>query len=172
MAFGVSRERQRHGDVLLSTHLLPHDKRTIRSKDGLPLLDYQDVQPMPANRSLLGILDREVGQRPEGSPRVHRGAMLSGAAKIHCRAHRDHLVIALSGRGVDIVGGEMEGVGLLAASESAAWLVVKGIVDFADEQRDKEAPQNRALACHNAAGLVLDAFVNEPGQHQASALTP
>lgn len=147
MAFGVSRERQRPGDVLVSTHLLPHDKRHVRSKDGLPILDYRDVQAMPASDSLLSILDREVSKRSDDNPKVHRGALLSGAAKIHCRAYRDHLVIALSSRNVDIVGGEMEGVGLLAASERAAWLVVKGIVDFADEQRDQEGPQNRVLAC-------------------------
>lgn len=172
MAFGVSRERQRHGDVLLSTHLLPHDKRLVRSKDGLPVLDYRDVQAMPASDNLLSILDREVSKRVDDSPKVHRGALLSGAAKIHCRAYRDHLVVALSGRNVDIVGGEMEGVGLLAASERAAWLVVKGIVDFADESRDSEASQNRELACGNAAGLVLDAFINDLGHHKASESKP
>ncbi len=55
----------------------------------------------------------------------------------------------------------MEGVGLLAAAETAAWIVVKGIIDFADEQRDEDFKRYRDSACRNAAGFVLDAIRNE-----------
>ena len=58
----------------------------------------------------------------------------------------------------------MEGVGLLAASASAldpAWCVVKGIADYADENRDSVIDANRPIACRNAAEFVLSALVND-----------
>ena len=66
-----------------------------------------------------------------------------------------------------IVGGEMEGVGLLAASLKAddpIWCVVKGISDFADENRDAEIVIGRPRACRNAATFVLSALVNDAVQ--------
>ena len=46
----------------------------------------------------------------------------------------------------------MEGVGLLSVSprKQPMWIVVKGICDFADENRDAEIAENRPLACQNA----------------------
>ncbi|EYF06441.1 phosphorylase family protein [Chondromyces apiculatus] len=161
MAFGVDRSTQRHGDVLVSTHLLPYDPRTIKSNNEIPLSEYPKVQALPASRGLLGILDRESGRVSERAFTVHRDALLSGAAKIHSRTFRAHLLTALGSRGKPIIGGEMEGAGLLGAAEQAAWLVVKGIVDFADEERDDEFKKVRDVACRNASGLVLDAFLND-----------
>lgn len=162
MAFGIDRELQRHGDVIVSTHLLPYDQRTVTSRNELPLTDYPKVQALPASRGLLAILDREIERHAARSFGVHRGALLSGAAKIHSRTFRAHLLTALASRGEPIVGGEMEGAGLLGAAERAAWLVVKGIIDFADEARDEEFKKYRDKACANAAGLVLDAFLHQP----------
>jgi nucleoside phosphorylase len=164
MAFGVDRETQQHTDVLVSTHLLPYDQRTIKSKDEIPLTDYPRVQALPASRGLLAILDREIERPSSRAFHVHRGALLSGAAKIHSRTFRAHLLTALASRGQPIVGGEMEGAGLLGAAEQAAWLVVKGIVDVADDARDREFKEHRGAACRNAAGLVLDAFLNKPDE--------
>jgi adenosylhomocysteine nucleosidase len=58
----------------------------------------------------------------------------------------------------------MEGVGLLAASLTAAnpiWCIVKGVSDFADEDRDVVIETNRPLACRNAAEFVLSALEND-----------
>jgi adenosylhomocysteine nucleosidase len=62
----------------------------------------------------------------------------------------------------EIVGGEMEGVGLIAISpdRDPAWIVVNGISDFADEDRDQVIEQNRPLACRNSADFVLRALLN------------
>ncbi len=61
----------------------------------------------------------------------------------------------------------MEGVGLLAASigkKDPIWCVVKGISDFADEDRDRVINESRPRACRNAAEFLLSALVNEvPG---------
>ncbi len=58
----------------------------------------------------------------------------------------------------------MEGVGLLAASLDAddpIWCVVKGISDFADEDRNRVIGESRDAACRNAAHFVLSALVND-----------
>jgi adenosylhomocysteine nucleosidase len=58
----------------------------------------------------------------------------------------------------------MEGVGLLAASLTAddpIWCVVKGISDFADENRDAVIDEFRPIACRNAAEFVLAALTND-----------
>jgi adenosylhomocysteine nucleosidase len=95
---------------------------------------------------------------------VHLGAMLSGAARIHSRVYRNELVFGVPAGQDPIVGGEMEGVGLLASSTAAddpVWCVVKGISDFADEDRDSVIQVNRPIACRNAASFVLSALAND-----------
>jgi adenosylhomocysteine nucleosidase len=90
--------------------------------------------------------------------------MLSGAARIHCAKFRDELYYTTPHGNDPIVGGEMEGVGLLAATVRAddpAWCVVKGISDFADERRDEDIKTGLKIAPHNAARFVLCSLVND-----------
>jgi adenosylhomocysteine nucleosidase len=49
----------------------------------------------------------------------------------------------------------MEGVGLPPANVDPAWILVKGISDFADGAEPASFPSRRATACDNAAGFVL-----------------
>ena len=95
---------------------------------------------------------------------VHLGAMLSGAARIGSSHYRDELVRNVPAGEDPIVGGEMEGVGLLAASTASddpVWCVVKGISDFADKDRHKVVKANRRVACRNAAEFLLSALLND-----------
>lgn len=166
MAFGIDPGRQKLGDVLVSTSLIPYDSRDIKPDPGDPersVADYSSVSRHPARPALVGLFRRE--QRRGGhSYGLHIGALLSGAARIHCRAFRDELVRGVPGGEDPIVGGEMEGVGLLAASTAAddpIWCVVKGISDFADEGRDEAIKIGRSLACRHAAEFVLSALVKD-----------
>jgi nucleoside phosphorylase len=169
MAFGIDRVRQKLGDVLVSASLVPYDNRDVRAATGgsaAYATDYSAAKPESARRDLVELFRRELARRPAGGPAVHIGALLSGAARIHSRAFRDELVAGVPGGGDPIVGGEMEGVGLLAASVSRddpIWCVVKGISDFADEDRDSDIAVGRELACRNAAEFVLSALVNDAG---------
>jgi nucleoside phosphorylase len=161
MGFGVDPARQRPGDVLVSSSLLPYDLRRIRSDAGLPKYDYGNVHAFPAAGDLLRIFRRE-RERTERPYAVHVGAMLTGAAHISCRAYRDHLV-ARCARDERIVGGEMEGAGILSlsAKSESRWIIAKGIIDFADEDRDRVYQNNRKSACRNAARFALEALTNE-----------
>ena len=170
MAFGLDPGVQKPGDVLISTSLIPYDHRRIRPAPDGDLdyaIDYPGVRREPARPSLLAMFRREPerGSFPFG---VSFGAMLSGGARIHCARYRDELVRGIPAtEGEPIVGGEMEGVGLLAASiaeQDPIWCVVKGISDFADEGRDAVIESTREIACRNAARFVISALLNDDGQ--------
>ncbi len=169
MAFGIDSRFQQPGDVVVSASLIPYDNRIIRpAADLLPrrggyTADYSQASRQPARPALVELFLRE--QKRGGQPfGIHVGALLSGAARIHSTSFRDELVARVPGGEHPIVGGEMEGVGLLAAStapDEPIWCVVKGVSDFADENRDAVIDANRPMACRNAAEFVLSALVND-----------
>ena len=166
MAFGIDSGRQKLGDVLVSASLIPYDNRDVRgSPNGMPgyVTDYSSATPQLARIELVELFRREA-VRGGRTFQVDVGAILSGAARIHSRAFRDELVAGVPGGDDPIIGGDMEGVGLLAASVSRRepiWCVVKGISDFADEDRDAVINESRGPACRNAAAFVLSALVND-----------
>jgi adenosylhomocysteine nucleosidase len=86
--------------------------------------------------------------------------LLTGSARIRCLAYLNELVGRCTNVAPNIVGGEMEGLGLLSLAERdrSHWIVVKGICDFADEQQIGDAKTNRRLACANASRFVLGAL--------------
>lgn len=91
-----------------------------------------------------------------GGPfRVHVGTFLSGGARIQSASYRDQLLRSVPSGNRPFVGGEMEGVGLPPANVDPAWVLVKGISDFADGADLESFPVNRALACKNSSRFVL-----------------
>ncbi|NLX97948.1 MAG: 5'-methylthioadenosine/S-adenosylhomocysteine nucleosidase [Rhodopirellula sp.] len=165
MAFGIARGRQSLGDVLVSTSLIPYDNRDVKPSTREPgyFNDYSGVEVEPARSALVERCLREKA-RTEFGFEVHVGAMFSGAARIHCAKLRNELYTTAPHGDSPIIGGEMEGVGLLAAAVKAddpAWCVVKGIGDFADERRDEDIEIGRKVAPQNAAFFVLSSLVND-----------
>jgi adenosylhomocysteine nucleosidase len=126
-------------------------------------VDYSQATQQPARAELVDLFLRE--QRRGGHQyRIHVGAILSGAARIRSGRFRGELVSGVPGGEHPIVGGEMEGVGLLAASTASddpVWCVVKGICDFADKNQQESMERYRTIACRNAAEFVLAALVND-----------
>ena len=182
MAFGIDPRNQRPGDVLVSSSLIPYDNRTIRSAprswlqrllriEPRYIVEYSHADRQPARPFLVELFFRE--QERGGHPfDIHVGAMLSGAARIHSGRFRDELVRSVPAGEDPIVGGEMEGVGLIAASLTAddpIWCVVKGISDFADENRDAVIETYRPIACRHAAEFVLSALENDARLIRSSA---
>ena len=165
MAFGVDPTQQRLGDVLVSHSLIPYDDRVILGDLDHPSgyrTDYGPARPQPARTALLELFRTEA-DRNQHPFRVQIGAVLSGSARVQSQAFRDELVFGVPYDSSEVIGGEMEGVGLLAASPAAnkpIWCIVKGISDFGDENRDEVVNQGRVLACRNAAEFVLAALQN------------
>ncbi|MEQ1565185.1 MAG: hypothetical protein ABMA64_06065 [Myxococcota bacterium] len=162
MAFGCDRQNQNLGDVLVGTQLVPYDNRDVRLVAGQITTSYGRVKRRRAKKSLVRLMANHA-QR-QNAIKAHFGALLSGAARIHCAAFRDQLRDCVPQEGDPIIGGEMEGVGLLAASDPAEpnWLVVKGISDFGDEDRDNAIEGSRGPACLAAARFVLGALAEQP----------
>ncbi|WP_417398222.1 hypothetical protein [Gimesia chilikensis] len=170
MAFGIDRDAQNHGDVLISEWLFPYDYRTIehdadehQEAEGYRI-DYNRTTKFRAKQSLINMFDRE---RSLGDHTfvVHSGGLLSGGSRIFSQLFLRKLLFRISsssGTG-GFIGGEMEGVGLLAASNKAnpVWIVVKGISDFADDQRHEEIIERRPEACLNAVRFVFSALLRE-----------
>ena len=159
MAFGVDPTRQKHGDVLVSTSLIPYDRRNVHADGEGYRVDYGPAKRLLARKSMVEMSLKQ-GQQ-DGLPyQVHVGALLSGGAAIFSGKYRDELVGAMPAMDEPIVGGEMEGVGLVSVSppDDPSWVVVKGISDFADEDRHRVIEETRPLACANSARFVLAAL--------------
>jgi nucleoside phosphorylase len=126
-------------------------------------VDYQSrVRRCPASPSLLSALRGGFAQGGYDHG-VFFGGMLSGGARIFSSIYLRELIEGVPAGEDGIIGGDMEGVGLLASSpfDDPVWVVVKGISDFADEARHRQVDSAaRAAACRNSARFVLDALHN------------
>lgn len=160
MAFGIDRKTQKYGDVLVASSVLPYDDRQVHTVDGNLTYSYDDKwRPFHANPSLLEVFENHVRANKE-SFSVSFGALLSGGARIRSEPYKKMLIERTAHCGEQVIGGEMEGAGLLAASDpdEPSWVIVKGISDFADDVHDESFVYHRSLACKNAATFVLKAL--------------
>ena len=115
---------------------------------------------LESRRTLVRLLQAE-SERGGYEHAIAFGELLSGAARIFSRHYLAELLRLVPGVQDGIIGGEMEGVGLTSVSprKKPLWIVVKGICDFADENRDAEIEKTRPIACGNAARFVLSALL-------------
>jgi nucleoside phosphorylase len=165
MCFGVQEGGQGFGDVVVSTALIPYDRREVYpDPTGVRpyRVDYAKASWLPANRALVSALRRGLAGAPF-SFRVHFGALLSGGARIHSTQFREELVASVPAGEDPIVGGEMEGVGLLSSSppDDPDWVIVKGISDFASDEGGTQVREHRLSACRNAVEYLFYAL-SEP----------
>ena len=161
MSFGVDSTRQKYGDVIISTSIIPYDYRTVPGNGAGYKVSYNEASWVFANKSLLRIFTDEIN-RGGYSHGIHVGGILSGNARIYSAVFRNELIAGVPTDEDSIVGGEMEGVGLVAVSppDEPCWIIVKGISDFADEARDSVVAATREIACRNSAHFVLSALLN------------
>lgn len=132
-----------------------------RRREGERFIDYKRAKRRAAKGALVKLFEREKA-RGKHEFDVHVGALLSGGARIFSADFRDELVREVPPGKDPIVGGEMEGIGLLSAApaDRPLWGIVKGISDFADAERDAIIEKTRLAACTNAARFVLAALRN------------
>jgi adenosylhomocysteine nucleosidase len=128
-------------------------------------VSYDEAMVHRSNPELLGRF-RRAAEAAEWRGRVMHGLLLSGGARIHCAAFRDELARECGrGKGDVVVGGDMEAVGFLSASDQdkPCWIVVKSISDFADHHRDAIIKRSRPVACYRAARFVLSMMLADEG---------
>lgn len=174
-AFGVDPKAQRLGDVLVSDSVFVYDRRDIhRAGDtgtGHPALGrvlrwirnwigargrpayairYPATCRVTATEAWVKHFSRASARLLQSGDdaRVSVGTILSGGARILAPVYRDEIIATIPASESPIIGGEMEAVGMVsaAASNDDAWMVIKGISDFADgHERHADAALRAAI---------------------------
>jgi adenosylhomocysteine nucleosidase len=103
MAFGIMPGQQQPGDVLVSSSIIPYDRRDIRTVGAGYRVDYAPARRHESIPSLLRVFraERERGGHPF---QVHIGSLLSGGARIHSRHFRDELASQVPAGEDEVVG--------------------------------------------------------------------
>lgn len=157
IAFGVDRNKQNIGDVLIAEQIIPYDVR----REGKDITTYRSEHP-PTSMILR---DRFEGvsnwsfHLPGGNTAKHSVCpLLSGEVLIDNQDFRDTLLRKFP----KAKGGEMEASGVYAAAVEARldWIVVKAICDFADGRKGENKEANQLLAMQAAISLNEQVFSN------------
>ncbi|WP_286862898.1 MULTISPECIES: hypothetical protein [Sphingobacterium] len=153
IAFGIDPSTQEIGDVIVADNVIPYDNKKIT--EGATI-----IRSLPVPTSKL-LLDRFRNVRNWEFPLENRSAMkivapiFSGEELINHIDRRQELQAYNS----LAKGGEMEGAGLYtAASSLTEWILVKGICDYADGNKDKNKDVNQKTAMRSAVSLCLEVF--------------
>jgi nucleoside phosphorylase len=144
IAFGLRSDKQQLGDILVTKQLLCYEPQKIDIQRGqMPRGDRITVAERLLDRFRSGDNDWQGAQ-------THFGLVLSGEKLVNDPAFREWLLKTEP----EAVGGEMEGAGLYVAARDAKvdWILVKGICDWADGNKNDDA---QPLAARNAAQFVL-----------------
>lgn len=154
IAFGVDESKQIIGDVLVSESIIPYNAKRIGK-----VTTIQRGIEVPSNKILLdrfkGLInswDYPLESRPA---KLIPTRMLSGEELIDNLDYRNDLLKNFP----ESEGGEMEGVGVSSACDGeAAWIVIKGICDFADGLKGKNKKERQTIAINSALNVVEEAF--------------
>ena len=155
IAFGISRRKQRIGDVLLSRTVIPYEIKRVGSKLVVPR------GPIPPCGTTL--LDRfsnspswNYNISPTRRARLFPAQLLSGESLVDNEPHRAKLLAQFP----QAEGGEMEGAGVFAAAHdrNIEWILAKSICDFADGKKSRGKAINQRTAAASAASLCKHVF--------------
>lgn len=158
IAFGIDKNRQNIGDVLVSTAIVPYNIKRVGKKSEV----YRSPIPPPGN-----ILLNRFRNIPDWDYTLSNGRkanvifchMLSGESLIDNAKYRNKLIKAFR----SVRGGEMEGAGLYAVAHNkkVEWIVIKGISDYADGSKSKNKEEYQKIAIKSATALCLHVFSNK-----------
>ncbi len=152
IAFGVNRRKQKLGDVLVASTILPYDLErvglTITDKRGENLNCGGTLLERFRTRSADWTLPRGLEE-----VRAYPGPVLSGETLVDNEAFRDRLVTHFP----TALGGEMEGAGSYAAASRAGveLILVKSICDWADGLKNDRAQPFAAFSAIHLAHHVM-----------------
>lgn len=143
VAYGLNQKKQKIGEILVSKKLTPYEPGKIFTGDFLPRGDRISPPKILFDKFRSGDNDWK-------GARVHFGIILSGEKLVADQKFRSWLLDLEP----EAIGGEMEGAGLYIASyeENVNWILVKGISDWGDENKNDK---DQKLAARNATKFVL-----------------
>jgi nucleoside phosphorylase len=155
IAFGVDDKEQRIGDVLVSECITPYNFKKVQNS-GEEIIRANDA---PASSLLLNkfknSLNWEYLLDDKSKATVIHAPILSGEELINDITRRNSLLKEKP----TAKGGEMEGAGLYSAADGKSeWILVKGICDFADGNKDKNKEKNQIIAMKSAISICIEVF--------------
>lgn len=169
IAFGRSDKTQRLGDVLLSQRVRPYNSiRRSTKEDGTPFTEDRN-EPVSPGHTLMHLATNFANWINNVSLRytVHTGTILAGEELIDNDKYKLELISSFESADEDIIGGEMESVGLTSVmihEENANWIVVKAICDWADGKKKENKSEQQQLAARNAVDFCVRFFkTDSPG---------
>lgn len=151
IAFGASRSKQREGDVLVATGIIPYENRRVGAKA------VYRTPLAPCGTKLLNrfrnVIDWDFRRADNSRVQVHYGQILSGEKLVDDPEFKNSLLNDFS----EAIGGEMEGTGLWAAAtrHGKEWIVVKSVCDWADGSKND---QFHELAARSSISLCQYVF--------------
>jgi nucleoside phosphorylase len=157
IAFGVNKQKQGIGDILVSKQLRPYELQ----RAGEQIILRAD-KPHSTPR-LINHFELFTQSRRWTGAKVRPGVIISGEKLIDNVNYRDQL-LKLE---VEAVGGEMEGAGLYVSCQEhkVDWIVIKAICDWADGKKNHQKEERQLQAAKNAAEFVVESLRYAPLKH-------
>lgn len=154
IAFGVSEQKQRIGDILLSKQLMLYEPQRV----GTTHTQFRGDRAHASSWLLSYFQNAALSKVTKA--KVHTGLILSGEKLLDNLEYLNELLSAEP----SAIGGEMEGAGLYTAAheEKIDWVVIKAICDWADGNKSKDKENRQELAAANAAEFVVQALQEVP----------
>jgi nucleoside phosphorylase len=153
IAFGIDNEEQKIGDVLVANSIIPYDFKKIS-----PEKSTVRAHAVPTSTLLINKFKNARGWEhhlDSGKASKIIAPVFSGEELINSIVRRNEL----KAFNEQAKGGEMEGAGLYAAANGQTeWILVKGICDFADGNKDLNKDKNQEIAMFSATSLCLEVF--------------
>lgn len=149
IAFGIDRDKQKVGQVLVSRQILMYELQRINND--LTITSRGDK--ITASPKLLDWVSHSQITWDSEKANIQTGLILSGEKLVDNLPFRERL----KDLAPEVIGGEMEAAGLYVACQTANidWLVVKAICDWADGDKGTEKETNQKIAASAAAEFVL-----------------
>ena len=146
IAFGVDAQKQRIGDILISSQVWLSDPKRIGATETIARGDRASASARLVDKFQSGQLDWK-------GARIKFGLLLSGENLVDSIDFRNQLLKLEP----EAIGGEMEGAGLYSAAQRAQkdWIIVKAICDWADGQKSIDKKRRQKRAAQNAVKFVI-----------------
>ncbi|MBI3235925.1 MAG: hypothetical protein HYZ42_18135 [Bacteroidetes bacterium] len=151
IAFGLKREKQKIGDILVSRELQDYDS-TKKTEEGT----IQRGHKIPAGATLLDRFDNS-SLNFKGAD-VELGFIISGDTLANSKPFVDELIASFP----EAIGGEMEGTGLQSSChrDKKEWILIKGICDWGYDKQNADKELDQKTAINNVCDYLIYTLSN------------
>ena len=159
IAFGLDKEKQKIGDVLISQKIIAYENQKITPKTAIPRGEESQSGTILFDR-LKNAEDWEFKLPRNRLSKRHFGAILSGEKLFDNKPRIEEL----KKRYPEAIGGEMEGYGISSVAGFkgiSEWIIIKGICDWGYDKQTKNKEVNQRNAMRAAMSLCSYLFSNE-----------